>query len=136
MPVDTPNEKIISAWNAMIKDVPEKTIEYLIALKSKGYRIFLLSNTNEIHIEAAIKSWNKNNYPKPEKIFNNIYLSHKIGMRKPNKEVFTFICDKESLDPSKTLFVDDSIQHIEGARSIGLKTHHLLNQVDIYSLFS
>ncbi len=136
MPVNTPNEKIISAWNAMIKDIPKKTIDYLIELKSKGYRIFLLSNTNEIHIEEAMKSWNKNNYTKPEKIFNKIYLSYKIGMRKPNKEIFNFICDKENLEPSKTLFIDDSIQHIKGAKSIGLSTHHLLNQVDLYSLFS
>ena len=136
MPVNTPNEKIISAWNAMIKDIPQKTIDYLIELKSKGYRIFLLSNTNEIHMEEAMKSWNKNNYTKPEKIFNKIYLSYKIGMRKPNKEIFNFICDKENLDPSKTLFIDDSIQHIKGAKSIGLSTHHLLNQVDLYSLFS
>ena len=136
MPLNTPNEKIISAWNAMIKDVPQKTIDYLIELKSKGYRLFLLSNTNEIHIEEAIKSWDKTNCPKPEEIFNNIYLSYKIGMRKPNKEIFNFICNKENLDPSKTLFIDDSIQHIKGAKSIGLNTHHLLNQTDLYSLFS
>ena len=83
-----------------------------------------------------MKSWDKANYPKPEKIFNNIYLSYKIGMRKPNKEIFNFICNKENLDPSKTLFIDDSIQHIKGAKSIGLNTHHLLNQADLYSLFS
>jgi len=107
-----------------------------LELKRRGYKIYLLSNTNEIHIDAALRSWDKTNYERPEQIFDTVYLSHEMRMRKPNKEIFEFVCEQEKLNPSETLFIDDSIQHVEGAKSIGLQTHHLQNQEEIYSLFS
>ncbi|MDG1146836.1 MAG: HAD family phosphatase [Crocinitomicaceae bacterium] len=136
LPAGISPNKVVSAWNAMIKDVPIKAIDLLVELKKKGYRIFLLSNTNEIHLEAAIRAWEKTSSQHLDSIFNAVYLSHKIGMRKPNKHVFDFVCQQENLTPSETLFIDDSIQHIEGAASIGLQTHHLLRQEDLYTLFS
>ena len=136
LPARTSPNTVVSAWNAMIKEVPSKTIDLLIELKLKGYDLYLLSNTNEIHIDAVLKAWDKTSHQRPEYIFDKVYLSHEIGMRKPNKEIFEFVCRQERLLPGETLFIDDSIQHIEGAASIGLKTHHLLNQKDIYSLFS
>ena len=131
----TPNE-VVSAWNAMIKDVPAKTIDLLIELKEKGYRIFLLSNTNEIHFDAAIRAWDKTTRQRPDTIFDTVYLSHEMEMRKPNSKIFDFVCQQEGLVPAETLFIDDSIQHIEGAASSGLQTHHLLRQENLYALFS
>jgi putative hydrolase of the HAD superfamily len=57
-------------------------------------------------------------------------------MRKPNEEIFHFVCLENGLDPSKTLFIDDSEQHIIGAKKAGLLTHHLLDAESLYSLFS
>lgn len=136
LPSGTSPNAVVSAWNSMIKDVPSKTLDLLLQLKAKGYKLYLLSNTNEIHIDAALRAWDKTNHERPEHIFDKVYLSHEMGMRKPNREIFEFVCEAENLIPSETLFIDDSIQHIEGATSIGLQTHHLLNQEEIYSLFS
>jgi len=54
-----------------------------------------------------------------------VYLSHDLGLRKPHTEVFTHIVKELGLDPAETLFIDDSIQHVQGALKAGLKAHHL-----------
>ncbi len=136
LPEGTSPNKVVAAWNAMIKDVPTSTVELLLDLKAKGYKIFLLSNTNEIHIVPAIVEWTKSSTKTIESVFDYVYLSHEMGMRKPNKAIFERVCLEQNLNASETLFIDDSIQHIEGAKEAGLKTHHLLQQTDIYSLFS
>lgn len=136
LPEGTSPNAIVHAWNAMIKDVPVETIELLLKLKNQGYKIFLLSNTNEIHITPALKAWNKSSDKLITDVFNHVYLSHEMGMRKPHKEIFEFVCAEQGLNKKETLFIDDSIQHIEGAKEAGLNTHQLTKQTDIYSLFS
>lgn len=130
----TPNQ-VVSAWNAMILDVPKASIDLLKKLEGK-YRLFMLSNTNDIHIDKAFKEWEKTTPEAPANYFEKIYLSQEMGLRKPHPEIFEFVCNEQKLDVSKTLFIDDSLQHIEGAKSIGLMTHHLTDISELYSLFS
>lgn len=137
LPSHISRQKIIDAWNTMINDVPEEVIAFIKWVKEeKGKKIYLLSNTNIIHIDVALQAWKKVSNHSPRDIFDNVYLSHEVGQRKPNASIFQFVCDKESLDPPRTLFIDDSIQHIEGASSIGLQTCHLKKQTDLYEIFS
>jgi HAD superfamily hydrolase (TIGR01509 family) len=121
----TSRQQIIHAWNAMLLDFPAERAELLLNLKSR-YRTFLLSNTNEIHISYyldCISEW----YGKEamNNFFEKTYYSNRIGMRKPNKEIFEFVIRENGLDPSETLFIDDSPQHVEGARKAGLRAYHL-----------
>jgi len=136
LPAGTSPNKVVDAWNAMILDVPRSSIELVKRLKSEGYQIFLLSNTNEIHIEAAYREWDKVADQRPQEIFGHVYLSNEMGMRKPNAEIFEFVCREQSLVPNETLFIDDSIQHIEGAQKIGLNTFHLSSDTSLQELFS
>ena len=124
LPNDTSTEQVIEAWNAMILDVPHSTIDLLQSIQDK-YRIFLLSNTNEIHLPYALEKWYETTDTRFEKYFEKTYLSYEMGMRKPNKEIFEFVCNENSLDPRRTLFIDDSVQHLEGAKQVNLQTHHL-----------
>ena len=71
-----------------------------------------------------------------ESFFNKVFLSHELGLRKPNTEIFDFVINDQKLNPKTTLFIDDSIQHIEGAKKTGLQTFHLKKQEEIYALFS
>lgn len=135
LPNSTTPNKVVAAWNAMILDVPQSTVDLLTSLQNKK-RLFMLSNTNEIHIPKAFNEWSKVSSKMPEDLFEKVYLSHLINMRKPNKEIFKFVCDENNLDPKKTLFIDDSIQHIEGAQSIGLNTYHLKEMSELNQLFS
>lgn len=130
----TPNQ-VVHAWNAMILDVPLHRIKFLQELK-KTRPIYLLSNTNSIHIDKALREWKKSSETSIYDIFDHVYLSHEIGMRKPDAEIFEHVCGQHHLNPETTLFIDDSIQHIEGARKIGLQVHHLQPGEEIHALFS
>lgn len=130
----SPNQ-VVHAWNAMLLDIPKSRIELLKQLSTK-YRIFLLSNTNSIHIDAALRTWNKASDHPIESVFESIYLSHEVGMRKPNVEIFEYVCEQHELNMEETLFIDDSIQHIEGANKSGLQTLHLTGGLDIQDVFS
>lgn len=122
------------AWNAMLLDLPKSRLNCIKKLRRK-YKVFLLSNTNEIHIKAFRKKFTEKSWMKFISLFNKIYFSHKIGCRKPDKKAFEIILEENDLNPSNVLFVDDSLQHIEGAKNLGLQTHHLLNNEEIMDLF-
>ena len=136
LPSGTSANKVVEAWNAMIKNVPASSIELIEDLKKQGLKVYLLSNTNQLHIDVANREWAKVSTKKPVELFDAVYYSHEVKMRKPNKEIFEFVCEENSLDVSKTLFIDDSIQHIEGAKSIGLQTIHLTKGLKIQDVFS
>lgn len=119
------NEQIINAWNAMLLDLPLERLEY-IKLLQQHFNVFLFSNTNELH-EAAFNQEVKRvtQQESLDPFFDEVFLSHKIGFRKPNKDGFLHIINKQKLDIANTLFVDDSPQHIQGAQELGLQTLYL-----------
>jgi putative hydrolase of the HAD superfamily len=136
LPAGTSPNKVVAAWNAMILEFPGENLNLLNKIKVKK-PIFLLSNTNEIHVQhfhrkLALNSVNETLHP----YFEKVYFSNELGMRKPHSETFDFVCKENNLSPAKTLFIDDSIQHIEGAKKIGLQTYHLSNGETITDLFS
>ena len=126
---------IDKAWNAMLLDLPVQRVDLLKELK-KGYRLFLLSNTNEIHIKAFRKMI-KSSYGEYilDAIFEQQYYSSETGMRKPNADSFQYVLEQNGLEPSETLFIDDSIQHVEGASKLNIKAYHLKPEEDITRLF-
>ena len=127
-------KQIIYAWNSMLLNLPKNRINFLINLKKK-YQIFLLSNTNEIHINKFKNIMGEEEYNKFYNLFNKIYYSHEIGMRKPNAEAFRLILDENNLKTKEVLFIDDSPQHIEGAKKLGMQTYHLKDNEEITTVF-
>jgi glucose-1-phosphatase len=121
LPAHVTDEQIDEAWNAMLMDLPKPTFEILKTAKKK-YRTFLLSNTNEIHIKAFSKIIEKEYGMKQfNALFEKIYYSNEVQMRKPDKEIFELVLKENKLNPNETLFIDDSPQHIEGANKVGIK---------------
>jgi putative hydrolase of the HAD superfamily len=118
-------EQILQAWNAMLLDFPLRRLQLLQQLRLH-YDLFLLSNTNEIH-EAVFNEilMKSHGIPNIGVFFDKVYFSHRVGLRKPGKEVFQRILDENSLQPEQTLFIDDSPQHIETAKSLGIQTVYL-----------
>ena len=126
---------IIDAWNAMLIGFPAENLKLLDDL-SKNYRLYLLSNTNEIHIQF-VDAFLKEHYniPSINQFFEKTYYSHKIGMRKPHKSTFECVLKDANILAEETLFIEDTAQHIEGAKHAELKTHHLESNTAIISLF-
>jgi HAD superfamily hydrolase (TIGR01509 family) len=122
-------KQITTAWNSMLLDIPKERIA-LIKELAKKYNLFLLSNTNEVHYKF-IEDYYKNQHESRafSSLYNKTYLSYQIGYRKPNKEIFEYVLNDSSLNPSSTLFIDDSLEHIQTAKDLGIKAIHLnLNQ--------
>ena len=92
----------------------------------RKYRLFLLSNANEIHIQY-VNDFLKNRYniPSINQFFEKAYYSQEIGMRKPHKSTFQWVLKDANILAKETLFIEDNAHHIEGAKQAGLKTHHL-----------
>lgn len=129
-------EAIDAAWNAMLLDLPRERLELLRKLKA-SHNTFLLSNTNEIHIDAIYKYLDKDmGIPDLSEYFEKIYFSYKVKMRKPDAEIFELVLNENRLDPRETLFIDDSAQHIEGAKKLEIQTYYLdVTQESILDLF-
>lgn len=119
------DQQIIDAWNAMLLDIPLRRLQILQQLQIH-FDTILLSNTNEIHEEAFNKILKAQcGFTSMSVFFDKVYFSHRVGMRKPDVEIFQMILDQTGFDPAKTLFVDDSPQHIEGAKKLGIQTIYL-----------
>ena len=128
------NTQILYAWNAMLLDLPLHRVELLKQLK-KDFNLYLLSNTNSIHITEFENKIGSKQYKEFYQLFDKVYYSHKIGHRKPNAEAFQLIIEENNLIAEEILFIDDSPQHIEGAKKLGIKTYHLLDDEDVITLF-
>jgi len=118
-------EQIRSAWNAMLLDFPLRRLQLLQQLRNH-YDLILLSNTNAVHESAFNKIlMDAHGIPAIGHFFDKVYFSHRVGMRKPNEDIFQRILDDTGFKPEQTLFIDDSPQHIETARRLGIQTIYL-----------
>jgi len=129
-------ELVTNAWNAMLLDLPRERLELLEKLKGT-HRTFLLSNTNELHIDAIFSALEKNmGIADLSVYFEKMYLSYKVKMRKPDAEIFRLVLKENGLQPQETLFIDDSPQHIEAAKRLGIQTYLLdVTKESILDLF-
>ena len=131
-------QEIITIWNAMLLDFPDYRLDFLESLAHENeYRLFLLSNTNALHIDEVIQIMGKPKYNRFKNCFEQFYLSHEIQLRKPNADIYKFVLQENKLKPSETLFIDDTFENTEAANHLGIKTWHLrVGQEDIIQLKS
>jgi HAD superfamily hydrolase (TIGR01509 family) len=116
------DEQIDTAWNSMLLGIQPGTHELLLQLKAK-YRTFLLSNNNAIHYNHIMGQLKREyNFDGNDHLFEKVYYSHFMGMRKPNANIFEFVLNDNKLIPAETLFIDDSPQHLATAKKLGIQT--------------
>ena len=124
--INLSDEQIKTAWNALLGGFPPKRLDWLQKIKDK-YNIYLFSNTNQIHYDAFMKIYEQETGQNDfNKHFIKAYYSQNIGLRKPYPEGFLHILNEQNLVPAETLFIDDTIKNIEGAKAVGLQTIHLI----------
>lgn len=129
-----PDEQLLVAWNAMLLGVPENRLDVLISAK-QNYSTYLLSNTNETHITAFERDLYETHGVKNfEDYFDKVYYSCRMGMRKPDKEIFEKVLTENELNPSETVFIDDSPQHVKGAGECGINAYLLQPHMEIGDL--
>lgn len=108
-------------WNFIIKDFPVYRLDFLKELaKNSDYQLILLSNTNELHIDFI-----KSQVPFYEDFknqFDRFYLSHEIQLRKPERSIYEFVLNSNSLRPEECFFIDDTEENTRTANEMGIHT--------------
>jgi FMN phosphatase YigB (HAD superfamily) len=128
-------EAIKDAWNAGITDFPLYRLEFLQKLAA-NYRLFLLSNTDPIHIEKFELEAGPSFYSDFYQCFEKIYFSHEIGVRKPDAEAFNHVINKHDIQPKRTLVVDDKKFNTDAAEALGFVVWNLQKgEEDVVDLF-
>jgi putative hydrolase of the HAD superfamily len=126
---------IDNAWNALLVGIPETRIRLLENIRN-NYRIFLLSNSNEIHYLKYREDFQQQyGYRDFDALFENVYFSYRLHLRKPDPAIFTWVLKENELDPAGTLFIDDTLMHIEAAQKLGITGYHLREGEELTGLF-
>lgn len=128
-------EQIREAWNTIIGDFPLYRLEFLEKISGK-YRMFLLTNTDEIHISRFEHNVGISFYTDFYNCFEKVFYSYEMGMRKPEPDIFTHILNKYDLSPKRTLFIDDKKSNTDAAAALGLHVWNLnVGKEDVVDLF-
>lgn len=130
------NEDFLNSWNSMLLEFPEYRFRFIEKLAEKNeHKLILLSNTNDNHIEHI-----KNNvsfFNEFKDCFDAFYLSHEIGMRKPEPRIFEFVLENHDLKPEECLFIDDTSENTETASRLGFHTWNIEpTREDVIDLFT
>jgi len=120
------DQQLDDAWNAMLFDVPKARVEKLKELKSR-YNIFLLSNTNAIHVKKIQEIfWQEHQIKDFTTLFDKAYLSYKIGLIKPDAHIYEYVLKDAGLKREETIFLDDNAENVRSAQGIGLPSVQVL----------
>lgn len=123
--------EIDTAWNSLLLELPAERIE-LIRELSKTYRLFLLSNTSSIHIEAVNKILHKaSGVERLDDLFETIFLSYEMGIMKPHPEIYERLLEEAGIQADETLFLDDNADNIRAASALGIQTIHVQKPLTI-----
>ncbi|HTX87711.1 MAG TPA: HAD family phosphatase [Bacteroidales bacterium] len=126
---------IDEAWNALLTGMPMARIHLLESIR-RNYRIFLLSNSNEIHYQHFLKAFQQQTgYKDFDGLFEKAYFSFQVHLRKPDPAIFRLVLEQNGLIPSETLFIDDTEEHVRAANGLGVLGYQLKEGQDITGLF-
>lgn len=115
---------IHDAWNSMLLDLPAERIAMLKALR-KRFKLYLLSNTNVVHIRAFDEQFKQAHAQENwMDLFDHVYYSYEMGMRKPDKEIYEFVLDDVQLKGDACIFIDDNEQNLVAAAACGIHVIH------------
>ena len=138
---DTKTEKeqcFKDKWNSILLDFPLHRLTFLKELaNSNKYRLFLLSNTNELHINWIKNDWGEILYEDFKSCFEQFYLSHEINLRKPNKDIYNFVLNENNLIAEESFFIDDTKENTDTAKELGLQVWNINPaKEDVANLFT
>ena len=113
-----------------IESVPQRNLEAVCALREKGHRVVLLSNTNSFVMKWAMSPEFDGNGHSLRDYFDECYLSYACKLMKPDPAFFQLVLEREKVAPGAMLFVDDGPRNIEAAQSLGIRTLFVESNAD------
>lgn len=112
---------IMNAFEKFLLDLPMERLKTLDTLRAKGYRLFVLSNTNPIMFDNWIANAFKKDGKSMQDYFDGIVVSFQEQACKPNPKIFTNLLERYKLNPEETIFLDDSKANCDAAESLGIR---------------
>lgn len=120
-----------TAWNTLLLDIPAERID-LIKKLSTRYRLFLLSNTSSIHVEAVNEILHRTSgVRKLNDLFERLFLSYEMGVMKPHAVIYEKVLAEAGINARETLFLDDNPDNIRAAAELGIQTIHVQKPLTI-----
>ena len=95
-------------------------------LKSKGFKLFILSNNFKERSEHYAKD-----FPFFTELFDKIYYSWQTGFLKSNRLAYEIILNENKLNPEEVVFFDDTEKNVELASSLGIQSHIFKSAEDV-----
>lgn len=121
----TSPEMVRQVWNSVDLGTTPQRLQKLKDLRAAGHQVYLLSNINDMHwTHMAQHDFIDLGFP-PQDCFHRIFLSHEMGLSKPSRQIFEEVIRQTGVDPTQTLFLDDTRENLASARSVGLSTFHV-----------
>lgn len=117
---------IRDAFEEFLRDIPVERLQMLDKLREKGYKLYVLSNTNPIMYNHWIDNAFRNDGKSINDYFDGIVTSYQERMCKPDPDLFKKVTDRYRLKPEETLMLDDSEANVKAARSIGLQAKRIM----------
>ena len=116
----TTAEQVLEAWNDCLLDIPASKLEFISQLRAEGYKVHLLSNTNEAHwVHIAEKHFGG----MAEDYFDHLFLSQEMHMAKPNDNIFLAVLEQLGAKAGECLFIDDAQANVDAARTLGYNVY-------------
>ena len=120
LPAEELRERVADIWNMMLGSYAPAKIERIRELRSQGKRVVLLSNTNEGHWGEIERRLYYAAGCRMDELLDELYLSYRMRMRKPEPEIFLELLRCEGAEPQDCIFFDDSQENCDAARSVGI----------------
>ena len=114
-------ESISKVWNMMLGEYAPYKFYRLRELRAKGYRVVMLSNTNDGHWDEIERRFTATMGEPLSSFFDAFYLSYRMHRRKPEPEIFLDLLASEGAGAAECIFFDDSAENCEAARSVGIE---------------
>lgn len=131
--VEMGDEEFDEAWNAMLVGIPRERTRLLKVL-SKRYKLYMLSNTSEMHVKVFEKMYFDVAGESMHDVFEKIYYSHEIGLHKPDREAWEYVIKDAAILPEETLFLDDTIYNIKASKELGFQAIHIHERTTLMNL--
>ncbi len=102
----------------------------LVRELSNHNRVIIFSNTNKEHWDFLVQA-SMNVLDGFER-----YLSHEIGQAKPSVESFNHVAEASEIEPAHSIFFDDLVENVEGARRAGFKAEVFEDEARLRALLT
>jgi len=129
------DKKVDELWNSLLGEIPKERLDLVSTLK-QSYQVGVLSNTNEIHIDAVYKMLEKDfGINRFEQLFDRVFYSHEMGLAKPSQEIYYKMLEELGTSANRVVFFDDLEANVRGAASVGIQAVHVTGPNVIFDFF-